>query len=98
MVADEDLRHQAVERINDRNGFFIHLGAYLIVNAALFVLWWMSTPGAYYWPMWTAFGWGIGVAFHGFAVLIAQREPDEARIEREMNRMRGHTGGPAPTA
>lgn len=97
MVTDEELRSEAVERLNARRGFFVHLGVYLIVNAILFFIWLLSTPGAYYWPVWTAFGWGIGVAFHGFAVLVGASEPSESKIEREVERLRGHTSGPAPT-
>ena len=98
MNADEELRSEAIERLKARRGFFIHLGVYLLVNAALFAVWWMSTPGAYYWPMWTAFGWGIGVAFHGLAVVIGSTEPTESSIEHELTRMRHGGSGPAPTA
>jgi len=96
MLTDEELREQAVKRIEARRGFLVHLGIYLIVNAILAVTWLMS-GGGYYWPMWTAFGWGIGVLFHGFAVFVSQREPTEARIEREVAKMGGHTPGPTPT-
>ena len=98
MATDEELRAEAVERLQARRGFFVHLGVYIIVNAALFLQWAIVTPGAGYWPIWTLFGWGVGLAFHGLAVFAGNKEPDEARIEREMTKMRGHTGGPAPTS
>jgi len=98
MATDEELRAEAVDRLQARRGFFIHLGVYIIVNAALFLQWAIVTPGAGYWPIWTLFGWGVGLAFHGLAVFAGGRQPDEARIEREMTKMRGGTSGPAPTA
>jgi hypothetical protein len=97
MLSDEELREQAVKRIEDRRGFSVHLAIYLIVNAILAMVWLMS-GGGYYWPMWTAFGWGIGVLFHGFAVFVSQREPTEERIEREVTKLRGSLHGPTPTA
>ncbi len=95
MIADDELRQEAVERLNERRGFLVHLGAYLIVNAALLVLWTLS-GGGYYWPVWTAFGWGIGVAFHAWGVLVGHTEPSETRIKREMRRMREGIGRPRP--
>ena len=96
MASELTERQQAIKHIKDRKGFLAHLMAYAIVNVALLALWAMSGRG-YYWPMWTAFGWGIGVAFHGFAVLFGESEPDEAAVDREMNRMHGHTAGPSPS-
>jgi hypothetical protein len=98
MVSDDELREQAIKRLKDRRGFFVHLTVYVIVNAALFALWAMS-GGGYYWPMWTAFGWGIGVAFHGLAVLFPEKEPTAAAVDREIARLRGAgMSGPSPTA
>ncbi len=98
MDTDERIRTQAVERLEARRGFFIHLAIYVVVNSLLFIQWAVVTPGAGYWPVWTLIGWGIGLAFHGIAVFIGGREPSEERIEREMDKLRGGTSGPLPTA
>jgi len=95
MTTDEELRTEAIERLKARRGFFIHLGVYLIVNILLFAQWAIVTPGAGYWPLATTLGWGIGVAFHGLAVLVGKKEPEEYRIAREMRRIHGGTSGPA---
>ena len=93
MATDEELRQEAVERIKERRGFYVHLGAYFIVNAALFALC-AIIGGGYYWPMWTLLGWGIGVAFHGLAVLIEGQQLTDERVQREMAKMRGGMSGP----
>jgi hypothetical protein len=98
MVTDEEIRQEAVERLKERRGFYMHLGVYVIVNAILFFTWLISTPGAYYWPVWTTLGWGIGISFHGFSVLVGKNEPSESRIAREVDRMRGGASGHAPSA
>lgn len=50
-----------------RAHFKSHLITYLIVNGALWVLWFITTQGKDYpWPIWTTFGWGIAIAFGYF--------------------------------
>ncbi len=52
-----------------RAAFKSHLIAYLVVNAGLWALWFITDSnrgnGAP-WPIWPALGWGIGLAFHYF--------------------------------
>jgi hypothetical protein len=88
MATEEELRAAALKRINERRGFYTHVAIYLIVNAALIGFWWIQGAG-YFWPGWVIFGWGIGVAAQGFGVFSGQRPPDEARIQSEMEKMRG---------
>ncbi|CAL1520687.1 2TM domain-containing protein [Chitinophaga sp. MM2321] len=52
-----------------RAGFKSHLIIYLVVNAGLWAIWFLTnrnmsngTP----WPVWPALGWGIGLAFQYF--------------------------------
>lgn len=60
------------ERVVDRHvaakaAWGAHLGAYLAVNLMLVVIWFLTSPGGYFWPMWPMMGWGIGLASHGMA-------------------------------
>lgn len=56
-----------------------HLGAYLSVNAMLIVIWALTTPGGYFWPMWPLMGWGIGLVSHGMAHRAAMRARERQR-------------------
>jgi hypothetical protein len=55
-----------------RASFKRHLLVYLLVNAGLWLLWYfgMDRQGPvfsgrnYPWPVWSSFGWGIGLLFH----------------------------------
>lgn len=55
-----------------RVSFKKHLIVYIIVNLFFWVLWFIGQRqvgfsfGGYQlpWPVWTTFGWGIGLAFH----------------------------------
>jgi len=52
----------------DIKEFFEHLGSYVVVNAALFVIDWLTGGGWwFYWPM---LGWGVGLAIHGMSVFV----------------------------
>lgn len=35
---------------------------YALVMALLVVIWLLTTPGGYFWPVWPMLGWGIGLA------------------------------------
>jgi hypothetical protein len=47
--------------------FRAHATSYLLVMAMLLVIWALTTPGGYFWPVWPMLGWGIGLAAHGLA-------------------------------
>ena len=40
----------------------VHLAVYLSVMAFLVVIWLLTTPFGYFWPIWPAMGWGLAVA------------------------------------
>lgn len=51
-----------------RASFKTHLGVYIVVNAFLWILWAINGSQRYGngipWPVWSTFGWGIGLVFH----------------------------------
>ncbi len=72
-------------RAGAKLGFFIHLAAYVTVNALLVFINYSTTP-QHLWFKWPLVGWGIGLFFHGWDVY--QSEPSEAQIQREMDRLK----------
>jgi len=87
-VQDEEqaLRKRALQSIQKKREFTSHLIAYVLVNTFLVVLWATVAGGGFFWPMFPLIGWGIGLFFHGWDAY--QSEPSEARIRREMDRLR----------
>jgi hypothetical protein len=77
---DQDIVERARKRADEKLGFYIHLAAYLLVNALLIVLDLMTSPGTY-WFMWPLIGWGIGVSVHGLGVFVVG---DGLAIRRKM--------------
>ena len=46
------------------HSFRIHFSIYSVVVVFLVLIWALS-GGGYFWPVWPAVGWGLGVAIHG---------------------------------
>ena len=56
---DTRLREIARKRVE----FRIHLIVYCVINAALWLIWFV-TSGGYMWPAWPMCIWGTGLVFH----------------------------------
>ena len=83
---EEQLRRRARKRVEDVKGFYIHLGIYLIVNTALFVLNMVTNPD-HLWFYWPLIGWGIGLAIHGFSLVMEGRVFGPEWEEREVQKL-----------
>ncbi len=62
--ADEAL---ALAHVRKVKSFYMHLGQYVIVIAALAVVNLVTSP-RYLWFLWAAGGWGVGLLTHGLQV------------------------------
>ena len=50
-----------------------HALAVALVNALAIVIWAATTPGRYFWPMWTLVPFGVALAVHAWTVYVAAR-------------------------
>jgi transcriptional regulator with XRE-family HTH domain len=57
----------ALRHVRKIRGFYAHLAQYVIVISFLTILNLITSP-KYFWAMWPAMGWGLGVLFHGMSV------------------------------
>ncbi|MDH4116761.1 MAG: 2TM domain-containing protein [Acidimicrobiia bacterium] len=84
-MAEDDVRRlAALERLEEKRRFRTHAVVYVLVNALLVSIWAVQDADGF-WPFWTIFGWGLGLAIHGWKAYY-QSPITEAEIAREMDR------------
>ncbi|MDR1332646.1 MAG: 2TM domain-containing protein [Tannerella sp.] len=66
-IHDNEARQRAERRANELRGFYSHLLTYCIVNAGLFLIDCLTSPGRW-WFFWPLLGWGIGLLCHGLGI------------------------------
>lgn len=94
-AADPELRAMALKHLEEVKGFRIHLTVYVAVIGFLVAIWLLS-GGGYFWPVWPAAAWGLGLGLHG-ASLRWDKDPTEEQIAEQARRLagrRGHGAGP----
>jgi hypothetical protein len=85
-----DLRQLAIGRLRKRREFIQHLVVYLVVNLVLTLIWLLTTPDGFYWPMFPLLIWGVGLVFHAvdaFSAVFSPAPPAEEKIQREIGRI-----------
>jgi hypothetical protein len=86
-----ELRERALVRLKKRTEFRGHVLAYVLVNGLHLGIWavvWTVTGFGFFWPIFPAIGWGIGLAFHWWDVYRRDdrsQGPTEEQIRREMD-------------
>ena len=70
-------------------GFYIHAAQYAIIITGLAMINLITSP-QYLWFLWPAFGWGIGLAFHGMRVFsripFLNADWEKREVEKYMGR------------
>lgn len=87
MTDETELRRRAERRADLKLAFRSHLLAYVVVNAGLVAIDWVTSPGID-WAYWPAIGWGIGLAAHFVATYTDVEGARERMVEAEMKRLR----------
>src|SRR4030095_2138663 len=79
-LTDKQLHDLAHKRVDFRR----HLLVYLIINSALWLVWYF-TGAQYPWPIWPMAGWGIGLIFH---YVFDYRSSSMLSEEEEYNKLK----------
>jgi len=83
---EQELHDKAVRRLKKQRDFRSHLLVYVLVNTLLVVIWMMTDPHGFFWPVFPIAGWGIGVIMNAWDV-YGRQEITEEDIHREMDRL-----------
>lgn len=86
-----DLRQQAIKHLKKRRDFRGHLLVYALVNTFLVVIWAMTSPDSFFWPVFLIVGWGIGVVMNAWDVYSAE-DFREDQIDREIQHLSHRRG------
>lgn len=69
-----------------RAAFKASFTAYIMVNSGLIAVWYFTSgSGSYFWPVWPALGWGIGIAsqyagaYHTYRIFSAEEEYEKLK-------------------
>jgi hypothetical protein len=86
---DQALREKAIKQLRKQREFRGHLLVYVLVNTFLVVVWALTNPDGFFWPVVPIALWGIGVIMNAWDVYRGE-EFSEAQIHHEMERFQGH--------
>jgi hypothetical protein len=78
-------REEALASLKARRDFYAHLVTFVVVNAAVWVIWAVTGSG-YPWPAWLTGFWGFGLALDAWRVFF-RRPITEADVDREVQRL-----------
>jgi len=83
---EQVLRDKAVRQLKKKRDFRGHLLVYILVNTFLVVIWLLTDPNGFFWPVFPIAGWGIGVIMNAWDV-YGRQDITEEDIHREMEHL-----------
>ena len=72
---------RARERAKYLSGLLWHIGAFIIINAFLWILDTGLGDGSLDWAFWITLFWGFGLAFHALAYFVDGRQVEERKTQ-----------------
>ena len=83
-MSDNDARHAAVQRLQQRRGFANYVIGAIIISLLMVVIWFFTGRGGF-WPGWVMLGFAVGLLIMGLN--MARNKPlTEDEIQREMQK------------
>jgi hypothetical protein len=85
----DDERKIAKKRIQKKIDFRNYLFVWFAVSVLLVGVWFITTPGGNFWPVWAIGGMGFAALFVGWDAYGSKRVITEADIDAEVKKMNG---------
>ena len=91
-MTDEQILEEAKKIVKAKKDFYYHLGAWIVVNIVLLIIW--ATVGDRH-EVWFVFPlgiWGAFVLLHGLNAFVFGRKSDISAIEKEAEKIKREQG------
>lgn len=87
-LSEQEIYEEARKRVKKKREFYSHLGAYLLVNAVLVVIWLLTWRG-YMWFLWPLCIWGVFVLWNFIEVFVLDQVVSEkSAIAKEVEKIK----------
>ena len=92
-MSEQEIYEEAKKRVKTKKGFYGHLGAYLVVNTILIVVWALSDADmgtANMWFLWPLCIWGAIVLINFLQVFVFKTSVrgEKAAIDKEVEKIK----------
>ena len=84
-IREQAPRDRALEQLKKRRDFRGHVLIYILFNAFVVAIWMITTPHAFFWPVFIIGIWGIGLVMNAWDVYWRPRITEDD-IQREIER------------
>jgi 2TM domain len=90
-MSDQELRDIAKKRLKKQAEFKRYLWTWLGVSVLTSAIWFITSPGEYFWPIWVVFGIGMGALFQGISAYgKAPTVITDKDIDAEVEKLKGN--------
>ena len=87
-ISEEEVYEVAKKRIKAKRDFYGNLGAWVIVNIVLVIVWALTDVTGYMWFLWPLCIWGFFILVHFIQVFAFKPKSEKGAIEKEAEKIR----------
>lgn len=91
-MSEEEVYEEAKKRVKAKKDFYNHLGAWVLVNIVLVVVWALTDHGGHPWFLYPLCIWGIFILSHFVQTFVIKPKSDRGAIEKEAEKIRKERG------
>ena len=86
--SDKELMKLAKQRVHARFAFKLHLALFFILCPFWILIYMLTDPGGYFWPIWPILGFGLSVAVHGVVYKFMVGNSMSEKIAQEYEQLK----------